>query len=96
MSNSSLTIKTNNQFRELLYWHELTEKEQTEFDYDGAEDSTFFRYKGYTYTLCDFMRVEREGPFKGWDGILSDSFFSGVLVKFSDDGDAVKVATYYS
>jgi hypothetical protein len=57
------------------------------------------------------MRVEANSPvvevkhrsLKGltfiiyeWDGYHSDSFFSGVLVKYSRCGDAVKVATYFS
>ena len=42
---SELTIKTNNQYRELLSWYDLTEKEKFEFDYDNAEESSFFRYK---------------------------------------------------
>jgi hypothetical protein len=33
--------------------------------------------------------------FKGWNGVQSDSFFSGVLFKFINDYDVI-VGRYYS
>ena len=32
---------------------------------------------------------------KGWDGYISDSFFSGVLIKISDDNEEYQIGTYY-
>ena len=91
---SELTIRTNGQYRPVLCWENLTAKECAEFDKEVFYNSSFFRYR--TYFLGDFMRVDNNAPFKGWDGYHSDSFFSGVLVKYSNCGDAVKVATYLS
>lgn len=93
---TNLTIKTNNHFRPVIYWDELTTKEQEEYEYLTEEGGSFFRYRDWTYFLGDFMRIDDNAPFKGWDGYHSDSFFSGVLVKYSNCGDAVKVGTYYS
>lgn len=58
------------------------------------EDTTdgFFRYRGWWYHTSDFMTTE----VKGWDGVHGDSFFSGVLVKISSDGEEYKVATALS
>jgi len=93
---SELTIRTNGQYRPTLNWYDLLPKEQEEYAYLEEEDGSFFRYRGWTYFLGDFMRVDNNAPFTGWDGYHSDSFFSGVLVKYSKCNDAVKVATYLS
>lgn len=91
---SNLTIKTNGHYRPVLYWDELTQKEQADFYWGGAEEGSFFRYKRSTYHIGEFTRVSGE-EFVGWDGVLGDSYFSGVLVKFSTCGDGVKVGRYY-
>jgi hypothetical protein len=93
---SELTIRTNGHYRPVLCWENLTTKECAEFDEEVFYNSSFFRYRGWVYTLEDFMRVDNNAPFTGWDGYHSDSFFSGVLVKYSNCGDAVKVGRYWS
>lgn len=100
----SITIKTNNQWRELISFDELSLDEQASHDYDEDETGTYFRYKGHAYNLGDFVKFgtpwsrkpEADDPLSQWDGILNESAFSGVLVKLSDCGDGVKVARYYS
>lgn len=93
---SELTIRTNGHYHPVLCWEDLTAKECAEFDKEVFYNSSFFRYRGWVYTLEDFMRVDNNALFTGWDGYLSKSAFSGVLVKYSNCGDAVKVATYLS
>ena len=92
-----MKITTNNQYRPFLYWHELTSKEQGEFDYERVEEDTFFRYKGWVYSLSDIMLCPAQAEeFKGWTGYHSDSYYSGVVIKLSDCGDMVKVGHYLS
>ena len=81
----------------MISWYDLTEKEKFEFDYDNAEESSFFRYKKWVYTLDDFMRLDKNSPLsKNWHGYSSDSFFSGILIELNHSNDGVKVATYFS
>ena len=95
--SGKLEIYGNNHCRDLLYWYDLTEKEQQDFDFTDREDSSYFRYKGNVYTLGDIMRLSAGHPFgDGFDGYHSEGFFSGILVKLSDCGDALKVFTYIS
>ena len=100
-----MKIKTDNIPRHLVYGYELTLKECAEFDYLSPEELNerdFVRYKGQVYDLGEFMRIDktvaphpqREG-WEDWHGYSSDSFFSGVLVKFSDDGESVVLGTYF-
>ena len=95
-----MKITTNHQYRPVLSWFELTEKEQNEYQdaYDDVKESTFFRYRNWCYDLNDFLCVNdhlngrgQDHEMHGWDGYKNESFFSSVLVAFSDDHEAVKV-----
>jgi hypothetical protein len=96
-----LEIKTNNIPRDILDGSELTLAEREEFAYldwqaidSGTDSASFFRYKGETYDLGEFSRDF--GPFPTWDGYLSDSFFSGILVKYVENFERVIVGRYLS
>jgi hypothetical protein len=99
---AELTIKTNSRARDILYWHDLTPREQAEFDYLDSEDrqdqASFFRYRGNVYDLGEFMHAPAGmfGKDKKWHGYVSDSFFSGVLVRYVDDNEAIIAAMYFS
>jgi len=93
-----MKIKSNYQPRDLLYWNELTEKEKAEFNFSGKETSSYFRYKGNVYCLGDIMRIGESSPFpEYWEGYLSESFFSGILIRFCDKdygSEGIIVGTY--
>ncbi len=94
------TIKTNYVPRDVLYWHELTAKEQAEHDYLDNEtaqlDATFTRYRGVVYYLNDFQRAPNT-IFPRWDGYHGDSYFSGILVRYAGhDCQRVIMATYFA
>lgn len=94
----TLTIKTNNVPRDIVYGFELitNEKVRKQFDWMNDEEfseSSFFCYKNYWYSLQDFMRPN--GCFEGWDGVHSDTYFSGQLVKLHGD-EQVIVGCYFS
>lgn len=96
--NENLVITTNMHYTPVLYWYDLTKKEQKEHagSYDTIEESSFFRYRGYCYDMSDFMVTGKNSPFPSfWQGYTNDSFFSGVLVHISDDGEGVIPATFY-
>ena len=107
---SEITIITNNVPREVIYGYQLTEKERLEFDYYNwgkialgqDDDPSFFRYKGELYDLAEFEVTANVAIFRNkfWHLYQSDSFFSGILVKWSyadeDDYESVTVGRYYS
>jgi hypothetical protein len=95
-----LSIITNNHDRHFLYIYDVPQSVQTYFDHlddDSASDG-WIHYRGFWYHLSDFMRVGSQvpgnDPFSDWDGYASDSYFSGVLIKVSDDGESYRIATY--
>lgn len=107
----TLTIKTNNKPRMLMsglilglyVGDKKAAAIRKQFDYlndEEFENEYFITYKGYTYAMCDFMRNNQspDSPMYGWDGYHSDSYFSGVLVKYVEDSELNEVilATYFS
>ena len=83
---SELKVYTNHHRHPIIYYWELTKEEKDDFDWveDGDNDHTFFRYRGNTYCLSDFMQITPQAPkeFQSWHGYISDSFFSGILIKW--------------
>jgi hypothetical protein len=102
-------IITNHVPRDIVEAHELPATlRKSEFDYlawdkieQGEDSASFIRYKGEWYDLGDFQPAshgEWFDPFPGWDGYISDTFFSGILVKYVPDTDFEQVimGRYYS
>ena len=97
-----MKIVTNNQPRDILSWYDLTPAEQKEFDYLEDGEGSFFRYKNWVYDLGEFMHIganiaphpQRDG-WENWHGYASDSYFSGVLIRYTSDCDQVIVGTYF-
>lgn len=89
---SPMKVKTNNQHRPIIYGYELPPKARAEFDYYESEDelneACFFQYKGEFWDIGQFIR--QSGP--SWDGCHALTAFSGILIKFVDNYDAVIVA----
>jgi hypothetical protein len=98
-------ITTNNVPRFTVDARELTSAERKRFDYldwdaieCGKESATFIRYKGETYDLDEFMTTTSGwpefSPLRKWDRYLPDTYFSGILIRYSVDCESVVVATY--
>jgi hypothetical protein len=74
-----MEIITNNQPRDLLY--------------DIDQETDYFVYKGNRYNINEVEVAP--ASFKGWNGIVTESFFSGILVKWVDNYEGVIVGRYY-
>ena len=86
-----MQIITNNHWRNLEYGYQLSESERAEFDYlDDIDSADFIRYKGHVYYLGEFLHAP-EPLAADWDGYTADSFFSGVVIKLSRDGEQYKI-----
>lgn len=95
-----MKITTNHHWRPVLFGHELSARERKQFDYYDDEeilDCTFFRYGSHVYDLAEFTRVNPDGSLAllGWHGSMADTVWSGTLVRLSEDGEYVMVASAY-
>ena len=99
-------IITDHKWKNFRYGYEVPAKIRLE-DYDWLEDEEKFdkwiKYRDRYYHLSEFMNLHNKihcvNPpefMDGYDGYISDSFFSGVLIKISEDGEQYKIATYIS
>lgn len=99
-----LMIRSNNKPREIIYGWQLTEDEAKEFDYyeynpddENCElfTAAFFRYRGDLYDLHEFMPCPK-GMFPGnWEGYHSYGYDAGLVMRYTDDYEAVIVGYYY-
>jgi hypothetical protein len=94
----TVTIKTDHKWRDLVYRSDVpADVLADQFSYQNAEEvlDGFFCYRGYWYHLDRFMVCDSD-DLKNWDGYASDSYFSGVLIRLSPDGEQIKIGSYYS
>ena len=105
-----IRITTNNVPRPVIDAWELSASERQVFDYldwsaieRGEDSASFVRYRGELYPVSDFSAyygLSRDAglpaEFQGWHGYLSDSFWSGLLIRFTEDPEYVIVARFYS
>ena len=97
----AITVITNNVPRDIIEAHELTEDERSEFDYIdwkdvemGRDNPMFFRYKGEVYDLGEMEGpIELEG--ERWDQHISETFFSGIVIRWMNLFEQVVVGRYY-
>ncbi len=98
----ALKLRTNRQWRQFVYRSEVPQAIlKSQFDWQDENDGNdyqdgFFCYRGHWYHTADFMRTDGNGDLAGWDGYAGDSYFSGVLIKLSSDGERYQIATYIS
>lgn len=107
----AITIITNNVPRDILDASELTPAERAQHDYldwqaleRGEDSASFVRYRGYCYYLGDFSAdwgITRgtglPAEFAGWHGYLSDSFYSGVVIRYADSQcESVIMGRFYA
>lgn len=89
-----MSITTNNHIRPFLYREQIPEailKDQ----FDGCDEyDGFMKYRGQFYHLSEFLRVPDAPEFKAWHGYYTDSFFSGVVLRLSEDGEYYSIGTY--
>lgn len=101
---TQLTIRTNYHWRNPLYGYELPAAQRAEFDYlDDDEYMTheFAHYRGNYIDLAEFEVFHGhpqwfDGSPQNWQGYRSDSYFSGLLIRYSEDCEQYQIATYYS
>ena len=108
---SKLRIITNNHTKELLSSSEVpTSVLLDSFEHLVGEMGSdafiggFFCYRRQWYHMSDFQALPAniseiwcdDSPMRSWHGYVSDSCFSGVLIRYDEIDDVIQVATYVS
>lgn len=96
-----LNIVTNGHARPIVYAYELTQREiasagmsPDDVRQSSEDGESFVRYRGSVIPLNDFSAswgMSRDsglpGELAGWHGYLSDSYFSGLVIRYPDESD---------
>ena len=97
---SELRITTDHKWRQFKYRGEVPQSIlNSEFNYQDEDEAVdgFICYRGTWYHLDHFMVLRNGHPFPSqWHGYTPDSFFSGVVIEISDDGEEYRIGTYIS
>ncbi len=89
-------VITDSKWKSFIYRYDVPKKVlEDDFDWTNEEDYNdgFLKYRNIYYHLSEFLR---NGMVDGYDGYFGHSFFSGVAIKISDDGETYKIATVTS
>lgn len=95
----TLKIITSYRPRDIVDGWKLSDSELEKFDYlENPRDNSFFHYRGKWHDIGEFMRVPKDSPLAtaGFNGYSCDTYFSGIAIKLSPDGESVTVARFYS
>ena len=90
-----MKIISNNHWREFKYSFEVPTdviEWNDHLDEDTRNDG-WINYRGHWYHISDFLRITN-ADMSQWHGYNSDSFLSGVLIRFSEDCERYQIATY--
>lgn len=93
-----MKIVTNNQPRYMISFIELPEKVKADFDYveeDEQYSDRFVCYRGGWYDVFEMTTINGIASLDGWDAHMGETYFSGVLVKLSDE-DQVIMGRYWT
>ena len=75
---------------------------------DAHHDLRLFKYRGAWHDVNEYvqiiarrdtyngwaMQVDADSPLLKWDGIQSDTYFSGTVIKYGDDCETVILGRY--
>ena len=91
---SEVTVTSNGHWRELVALCEMPQDAADEFDYVDEDEHCrrmprFFVYRGVWYDSYEFVITDGyfDSVVASWDGIQTDSFFSGIVIRFAGEAN---------
>lgn len=93
-----MKVRTDHKWKLLKYGYELSKKQRKQFDYLSDEEfdtHNFVKYRNSYYDVNEFMRVPKHSDMPGWDGYHGETYFSGIVIKLSSDGERYKIGEAY-
>ena len=90
-------VTTDRKWKPFKYRNEVPKRVlESQFDYhDDDTSDMYFKYGRTWYHVDQFVHIPNGGPLSGWDGVLNESWSSGVLLKISPDAEQYQVGSYY-
>ena len=98
----SLEITTNKLWQQFHYIDEVPKDVVSDYldlyETDEGFEDGWIKYKKDWYHLNDFLRLSKGSPLhsQGWEGYHAESYFSGKVLKISENGEGYQIGAYYS
>jgi len=89
-----MRVITNHHDRHYLYGYEVPASVHAEYDYlpDDERMDGWIYYRGSYYHVSDFVITDADDIPGEWNGYHGESFFSGIAIRASDDGETYRIA----
>ncbi len=99
---------TNNNWRNFKYGHEVPDSILKDYDWLSEDESLngWIHYRNEWYHVAQFMRCEdwstqhfarKDGDkVEQWHAYSADTYFSGLIIRISDDGEQYQIGRYFS
>ena len=69
--------------------------EYKQAEWSNGEEVPCFKYRDDYIFLSEVVKPDPSGLFSEYDGILAFTYFSGILIKLNESGDAVQVHYFH-
>lgn len=90
-----LKVVSDGKWKPFRYQYEVSEKViRDEFSWLDEDFTYFIKYRNRWYHISEFIKCESEELSK-WHGIKNETFFSGIVIQISNDGESYKIGSYY-
>lgn len=93
-----MKIKTDNKWKPFKDRYDVP-KSTLRDQFDWLDEDTFggfLKYHGTWYHLGQFLRVSKGSELAGWDGVVSESMTTGVLIQVGPDGEEYRIGAFRS
>ena len=93
----SVVVSSDGKFKPFLYGDEVPKKVLSDYDWlpEDEKEHGWVKYKNEYMHLSDFIRLSGSGVGRDWNGYHADSFFSGTVIKMTNDGEEYKIGRYH-
>jgi hypothetical protein len=103
-----MRITANNHWRHFKYSYEVPESVFSYYDWLSEDESLYgwIHYRNEWYHVSQFMRYadystqhfKRKDSDKvtQWHAYSADTYFSGLIIRISEDGEQYQIGRYYS
>lgn len=93
-----MRVTTDHKWKNFKCGYEVPARIHAEYDWLDEEEkyNGWLCYRHRWYHVSDFLRIDGNGPLagEGWNGAHGDSYFSGVVIRLSRDGEMYQIGTY--
>ena len=92
-----MKVRTDHKWKNFKYRNEVPESVLNDyFEHLPDEMDGFIHYARRWWHTSDFLRIDGGDFGTTWQGVSSDTYFSGAVIEISNDGEHYRIGYYFS